>query len=263
MCRQPLRGQPLRQLRGRLDETCRIGAGLRARAGLLVLGLLLGLACAEGSLAGLEDLLQTAGGAGSESRLVEGLKEALQVSTGNAVERTSRADGFLANPRIRIPLPESVEPLADGLRSLGLGARVDELEVSMNRAAERAAGEAAPVFVDAIRGIRIDDARNLLEGGDTAITDYFRRTTRDALRARFEPIVSEKVNEVGLVRLYGDLVRRYAALPFAKDVPPDLTSYVTERSLAGLFTVLGEEETRIRTDPGARVTALLREVFGS
>jgi hypothetical protein len=185
------------------------------------------------------------------------------VGTENAVRRTSRLDGFLANDAIRIRLPESIEPMTDALRAVGFRAQVDELEVGMNRAAERAAGEAAEVFLDALSRMTIDDARAILQGSDTAATEYFRRNTSDALRARFEPIVTEKMQTVGLARLYDGMVASYRALPIPKQEAPRLEGWVTDRALDGLFTVLGEEEQRIRTDPAARVTDLLRTVFGS
>jgi hypothetical protein len=145
---------------------------------------------------------------------------------------------------------------------VGFGAQVDELEVAMNRAAESAAGEAGEVFWQGIREMTFSDAMGILNGGDTAATEYFERTTRDTLRARFEPIVASKMNEVGLVRRYEELRARYAALPFTQEPSLDLRGYVTERALDGLFEVLGEEEREIRTDPAARVTPLLKEVFG-
>ena len=132
----------------------------------------------------------------------------------------------------------------------------------MNRAAERAAGEATDVFWQGIRQMTFHDAVGILNGGDTAATEYFERTTRGTLRARFEPIVSDKMDEVGLVRSYDRLIGRYEAIPFTAKPSFDLRSYVTDKSLDGLFAVLAEEERKIRTDPAARVTPLLRKVFG-
>jgi hypothetical protein len=206
------------------------------------------------------DLLASA--RSGDSTAAAGLKEALEVGTRNAVDRTSSADGYFGNPLIRIALPDSLQTMAKGLRAVGLGGQVDELEVAMNRAAERAAGEAGDVFWQGIRKMTFSDAMGILNGGDTAATEYFDRTTRDALRARFEPIVASKMNEVGLVRTYDDLTTRYAALPFTQKPSLDLGGYVTGKALDGLFTVLGEEERKIRTDPAARVTPLLKEVFG-
>ncbi len=252
-------------------ETSRRRGGLGAGAAGLALCLAVATGCADGaSLAGLETVLRQAGlptgrsAAGLDAgTIASGLREALRVGTQNAVSRTSRLDGFLGSELIRIRLPESIEPMTDALRTIGFGRQVDELEVGMNRAAERAAGEAADVFLDAISRMTIDDARGILQGGDTAATEFFRRATSDTLRSRFEPIVTEKMQTVGLARLYDSMVARYRALPIPKKEAPALESYVTDRALDGLFTVLGQEEQRIRTDPAARVTELLRTVFGS
>jgi hypothetical protein len=223
----------------------------------LIVALSLGLACA-GAPGSIGDLLAT----GQGGDVVAGLKQALEIGTQNAVASTSRSDGYLGNPLIRIGLPGGLDKMTTALRSVGFGAQVDELEIGMNRAAERAAGEAQDVFWQGIRQMTFSDALGILDGGDTAATDYFDRTTRDALRSRFEPIVSEKMGEVGVVRSFDDLSSLYAAIPFTKSPPLDIRSYVTDKTLDGLFTVLGEEERKIRTDPAARVTPLLKEVFG-
>ena len=135
----------------------------------------------------------------------------------------------------------------------------------MNRAAELAAGEASQVFWNGIQQMSIQDAFGILDGGDTAATDYFRRTTSDELRTRFGPIVEEQMGKVGLVKLYDDLVGRYRAVPFSAltDAPPDLRQHVTDGALSGLFTVLGQEEAKIRREPAARSTDLLKKVFGT
>ncbi len=204
----------------------------------------------------------TAPGTGLDQQTVaSGLKEALRIGTERTVASTGRVDGFLANALIRIAVPDQLASMASVLRTVGLGSQVDALEVSMNRAAELAAKEARTVFVDAITGMTLADAFGILNGGETAATDYFRDRTGDTLRARFDPIVAAKMEEVGLYRLYGQLTSAYTALPLATKPPIDLGDYVTEKSLDGLFTVLGTEETRIREDPAARTTELLRKVF--
>jgi hypothetical protein len=245
-------------------------ATLHSFAPTIALALALGLGCAGGTgVAELDRALATAGlsggGAGlDESTVVAGLRDALRVGTERAVSATSSPGGYLANQLIRIHTPESLESMTSALRAVGMGAKVDELEVSMNRAAERAAGEATSVFWNGIQQMSFQDARGILSGGDTAATDYFRRTTSDELRARFSPIVEEKMAAVGLVKLYDDLVSRYRAIPLTSlaGQPPDLREHVTEGALDGLFTVLGQEEARIRRDPAARSTELLRTVFG-
>jgi hypothetical protein len=212
------------------------------------------------SLEGVGDLLGSPGLRGEE-KIVAGLKQALEIGTERAVGRTSQPDGFLGNPSIRVGLPDSLQTMAAGLRAMGLGGKIDELEVAMNRAAEQASAEATEVFWQGIRQMSFADARTILAGGDTAATEYFERTTREPLRERFEPIVAERMRSVGLVRLYDDLAARYAALPFTAKPTLNLERYVTDGALDGLFQVLGEEERRIREDPAARTTTLLKEVF--
>jgi len=230
-----------------------LGAGLASAIWLV--------GCAgSSSLSGLGDLLQS-GGVTGESRIVAGLKEALEVGTERAVGQTSRPDGFLDNSSIRIPLPDQLATMGKGLRALGLGAEVDELEVAMNRAAEEASGEATAVFWDAIGQMSFSDARGILDGGPTAATDYFEKTTRDPLNARFGPIVAKRMETVGVVEQYQALADRYAALPFTEAPTAKLEQYVTDGALDGLFHVLGNEERKIREDPAARSTALLKEVF--
>ncbi len=190
-----------------------------------------------------------------------GLKEALSVGTGRATDKTSAVDGFYGNPLIRIAMPQQYGGVADALRTLGLGGQVDAFEVSMNRAAEQASGAAVDVFRQQITRMTIGDAFAILRGGDTAATDYFRRETGDELTARFRPIVTASMQEVGVYRLYNDLMARYEALPVAKPAAVDLDAYITGRTVDGIFTILADEEQRIRQDPAARTTALLRRVF--
>jgi len=198
------------------------------------------------------------------STIVAGLREALQIGTTRTTEATGRVDGFLGNALIRIALPDSYQRIADAMRRVNLGSQVDELEVAMNRAAEKAAGEARTVFWDTIRAMTITDGLRILQGGDMAATEYFRGKTSATLQSRFQPIVQAKMQEVGLYRLHNDLANAYLSLPFSrKEHLVDLDQYVTDRALRGLFTVLGQEEQRIRQDPAARTTELLRRVFGS
>ncbi len=196
------------------------------------------------------------------STQTSGLKEALRVATERAVEATSQAGGFLDNSKIRIRLPGKLAKMTSGLRALGMGPQVDEFEIAMNRAAEKAAGEATPVFVDAIQKMSFQDASGIVTGGDTAATDYFRKTTSGPLRERFRPIVEQSMQNVGAAKQYDQLVGRYTSLPLASAPNLDLTDYVTDATLRGLFTVVGEQEKQIRTNPAARGTDLLKQVFG-
>jgi len=210
----------------------------------------------------LKRLPQRPAGEGlGDARIGQGLKEALRVGTENAVSLTSRVDGFFANQAIKILMPERLHSLEQGLRVIGYGDRVDELVVGMNRAAERAAPSARKIFVDAIGEMSFEDARRLLAGADTAATDYFKGKTTGRLTAAFQPVVARTMNEVGVARQYKDLLAQAQAIPFFRAEIYDLDRYVVGKSLDGLFHVVGEEERKIRKNPTARTTELLREVF--
>lgn len=195
-------------------------------------------------------------------RIGEALKEALQVGTANAVSFTGRTDGYFKNQAIKILMPEQLRTFERGLRAVGYGPQVDELVLGMNRAAERAAPQAKQIFWDAIGAMTIDDARGILDGGDTAATEYFKRTTSDPLTTAFRPVVEKAMGEVGVTRQYTELFRRAQSIPFLNVEAFDLDRYVVGKALDGLFHVVAEEEKNIRTNPAARVTDLLREVFG-
>ena len=195
-------------------------------------------------------------------RIGEGLKEALRVGADQAVHLTGRVDGYFANQAIKILMPERLRSLDQGVRLLGYGDRVDELVLSMNRAAERAAPSAREIFFDAIGEMTIDDARRLLDGSDTAATQYFKGKTSDRLTTAFRPVVERTMSEVGVARQYDALLSQARQVPFLGLETYDLNRYVVGRALDGLFHVLGEQERKIRTDPAARVTDLLRDVFG-
>jgi hypothetical protein len=199
-------------------------------------------------------------GTGS-SRLADGLREALRVGAENAVQSTGRVDGFFRNAAIRILMPKQLKPLDQGLRAVGRGDIADEFVLAMNRAAERAAPHARDIFVDAILEMTFDDARRIIGGGDTAATDYFRDKTGARLAKAFRPVVESAMDDVGATRQYKEIVGRYRLFDFGGDAV-DIDGYVVEKALDGLFHVLGEEEKKIRRDPAARVTKILRDVFG-
>ena len=236
---------------------------------LVFLDIVLALCCCNFSTAQLDEILKKAGesishtnAAGlSDDKIVAGLKQALQVSTSKAVSLTGRPDGFLTNEAIKILLPPKLQTVGRGMRMLGMGAKVDELEVGMNRAAEQAAPQAKQIFLAALKKMSFDDARHILTGGDTAATEYFERTSTADLTAAFSPIVHRSMENVGVVRQYDQVI---ASAPggaaFAGQF--DLTKYVVGKTLDGLFHMLGEEEKQIRKNPAARTTALLKEVFG-
>lgn len=214
-----------------------------------------------------DKLLKGLGGEGSagaglsDAKIGAGLKEALQVAAAKTVSLTGKTDGYFANQAIKILMPEKLRSFETGLRAVGYGGQIDELVLGMNRAAERAAPQAKQIFFDAIGEMSFDDARKLLNGGDTAATEYFRGKTTPRLTTAFRPVVERSMNQVGVSRQYKDLVARFDSIPFARSQAFDLDGYVVEKGLGGLFTVLGEQEKQIRTNPAARVTDLLKEVF--
>jgi hypothetical protein len=198
-----------------------------------------------------------------DAQIVSGLKEALSVGTANAVTATSRVDGYFANQAIKILIPENIRKVADVLGKVGYQKQVDAFVLSMNRAAEKAAPQARGYFAEAIREMTFEDSRKILNGGDTAATDYFREKTRKKLYDAFRPVVSSSMAEVGVTRSYQEMMGKYTALPFAGGSESvDLDHHVTGKALDGLFHTLGLEEKKIRTDPAARVTDLLKTVFG-
>lgn len=236
----------------------------------IVAGLLAILFTAIPASAQLDDLLRGFGlgsrtndaGGLSEFKIASGLKEALKVGTENTVNLTGRMDGFFKNEAIKILMPEKLQTLEKGLRAVGYGPKVDEFVLSMNRAAEQAAPFARDIFWDAITAMTFDDARKILSGGDTAATNYFKGKTTDRLTTAFKPVVDRAMDDYGVTRQYKELVGQFQAIPFMKTESLDIDHYVVTKSLDGLFYVLGQEEKKIRTNPAARVTDLLKEVFG-
>ncbi len=228
---------------------------------LLLLTTLFGAGCVELDKA-VKHYQQTNGSGKLDTKTVAaGLKEALKVGTKRTVKATSRVDGYLGNALIRIAMPEEFHSMNSALRRLGLGSYVEEMEVAMNRAAEMAAGEAREVFWQAIGDMTLKDAYGILKGHDSAATDYFRSRTTKTLQRRYLPIVRNKMNKVGLYNAYNRAVEQYTAIPFVKKPELNLDEYVTDRALSGLFTVLAKEEKKIRKNPAAQTTELLKRVF--
>jgi len=198
----------------------------------------------------------------SDNKIIAGLKEALQVSTSKAVAITGQPDGFLKNEAIKIVLPPKLETIGRGMRMLGMGEKVDELEVGMNRAAEQAAPAARQIFINAVTKMTIADARQILSGGDTAATDYFKTSSTNELTEAFSPIVHRAMENVGVVKQYNQIMQNPLAGRLAENQDFNLDKYVVGKTMDGLFYVMGEEEKKIRKDPAAQTTALLREIFG-
>jgi len=202
-------------------------------------------------------------GAGlSNDKIIAGLKEALTVSTGKAVALTGRPDGFLKNQAIKILLPDKLRTAEKGMRLVGMGPQLDELEVGMNRAAEQATPKAKQIFVNAVKQMTINDARGILTGGNTAATQYFKRQSTAELTAAFTPIVHQSLVNVGVVKQYEHLMQNSMAAPLLGKDAFNLDKYVVGKTMDGLFYMLGEEEKKIRTNPAAQTTALLKQVFG-
>ncbi len=225
----------------------------------VIMGLLLIASCAsrEGIKKGTEDQGL------SDSKIGDALKEVLEISTVNAIERVSKMNGYYLDPNIRIPLPNAIQKVEKVLKALGHGPEVGAFELSMNRAAERAASEAKGVFLEAIKEMTFSDTRKILNGRENEATIYFKNKSSDSLQEIFQPIVYKAMSEVGVTRAYQDLDAKIHGLPSAASLSFDLDQYVTHRALDGLFFMLAEEERKIRQDPAARVTDLLKKVFGS
>ena len=210
----------------------------------------------------VEQLLKGLGGSGiTDSKASAGLKEALEVATQKAVSLTGRTNGYFGDAAIKILMPAKLQSMEQGLRAVGYGPQIDEFVLSMNRAAEQAAPAAKQIFGNAITNMSFDDAKKILTGGNTAATDYFKAKTTNQLTAAFKPVIDKSMGEVGVTKQYQALVGKFETIPFVKTQSFDLDNYVTGKALDGLFHVVGEQETMIRTNPAARTTTLLQEVF--
>ncbi|MBA3828751.1 MAG: DUF4197 domain-containing protein [Taibaiella sp.] len=199
----------------------------------------------------------------SNQDIVSGLKQALQVGTQNSANKLSAINGFFGNPLIKIPLPPEAANVENTLRQIGLGSQVDETVLALNRAAEDAAGKAVPIFINAISSMSIQDGLSILQGGSNAATNFLRGRTTAALTSAFRPVIEGSLAKVNATRYWNNIFTAYNQVPFVEKVNPDLTGYVTERALNGLFVTIAGEEAKIRANPSARVTSLLQKVFGA
>jgi hypothetical protein len=198
----------------------------------------------------------------SNDQIIKGLKEALSIGTGNSTEKASKRDGYYKNPQIKIPFPKEARDMEKTLRSLGMNKQADDFVKSMNRAAEDAAKKAAPIFLNAISKMNIQDGLAILKANTNAATEYLRKTTSLQLKAEFKPVIKASLEKVEVTKYWNSLASSYNKIPFTKKVNPKLEEYVTDRALEGLFKLLAEEEAKIRKDPQAQVTNLLKQVFG-
>lgn len=197
----------------------------------------------------------------STDEVGKGLKEALSQGTKWATDKASLKDGFFKNPQIFIPFPADAKKVEQRLRSMGLGKQVDQFILTLNRAAEESAKKAAPIFLNAITKLTIADAMAILQGGNGAATSYLRSNTEAQLAREFMPIIQAALNQTAATKYWRDLVSTYNKLPMVQKVNPNLDQYACSKALNGLFTLVTEEENKIRTNPAARVSDLLRRVF--
>lgn len=199
----------------------------------------------------------------SNDEIIRGLKEALNVGSNNASSTASKTDGYFKHPVIKIPFPPEAKKMESSLRSIGMNKQVDDFVMTVNRAAEEAAKQAAPIFMEAVRNMTITDGLNILKGSDTAATGYLRKTTSNPLHDKFKPVIQTAIQKVDVTKYWNPLVTAYDRLPFVTKVNPDLEEYITQRALTGLFYLVSQEETKIRKDPMARVSDILKRVFGN
>ncbi len=202
-------------------------------------------------------------GAGlSSDEIVSGLKEALTLGTQKSASKLSAADGFFKDAVVKILMPPEAQKVEKTLRSAGLGDLVDKAILSMNRAAEDASKSAAPIFVDAVKNMSITDALSILRGSDTAATSYLRKTTSPQLTTSFKPVIETSLQKTDATKYWKDVIDAYNKIPFTKKVESDLPTYVTQKALVGIFYYVAQEEAKIRKDPAAQATDLLKKVFG-
>ena len=238
---------------------------------ILFLFILANFSCeSQGILGKLGEAAKTIGleeGALTNDEVISGLKEALTVGAENSVSLTSKVDGFYKNPLITIPFPDEAIKVRNTAMDVGLESQVEKFEMTLNRAAEQATKEAVPIFINAITSMSIEDGFNILKGGKGAATDHLKRSTRAQLVQKFSPIVSSAIQTVELTKYWEPLITKYNSLnslnPFgnSEKIDPDLEAYVTGRAIDGLFTMVEKEEDKIRENPAARVSDLLKKVF--
>lgn len=199
----------------------------------------------------------------TNDEVIRGLKEALSVGITNAGGLASKADGYFKNPKLFIPFPPEVKNVEDKLRGLGMNSLCDQFIQSVNRGAENAAAKAAPIFKEAITGMSISDGFQILRGSENAATEYLKKATTEKLKVAFRPVIEQSLSSVNATKYWSDVTGTYNKIPFVTKVNTDLPGYVTDRAIQGLFILVADEEAKIRKDPVARVSELLKRVFGS
>ena len=230
---------------------------------ILISGLLLSFNSNAQFLKDAKKFVEKKTGGLSEKDAADGIREALVKGTGESVKLVSNVDGYFGNPEIKIPFPQEAKEIESKLRSIGLGKKVDEVVLSLNRAAEDAGNEAKPIFIAAIKGMSINDAINIVKGENDAATKYLNRTTSPQLNAKFQPVIKASLDKVDATKQWEELVKTYNKIPFVKKMNPNLTEYVTGKAIDGLFVMVAKEELKIRKDPMARTSEILKKVFGN
>jgi hypothetical protein len=199
----------------------------------------------------------------TEKDAAAGIKEALTKGTEQSVKTVSNLNGYFGNPEIKIPFPPEAKEIESKLRAVGLGDKVDEVVLTINRAAEDAAKEAKPIFVAAIKNMSITDAINIVKGENNAATKYLDKNTSPELNTKFQPPIKSSLDKVEATKHWTEVIDLYNKIPFVKKMNPNLTEYVTKKAIEGLFVMVAKEELKIRKDPVARTTDLLKKVFGN
>jgi hypothetical protein len=234
------------------------------KGSLSIAGVVLTLGLSLSSCTEMSQILEsgaTSPGQPDQAALTRAVKESLELGSGRAADMLSKVGGYQNSSRYRIRLPEAVQPIASRLRQFGLGGQVDRIEALMNQGAERAALEAKPVFISAVRSMTITDAMGIVRGNDTAATAYFRQRTEAELRQKYLPIIKNNLQQVGFYNQYQQLLTAYKRLPLADKPDLDLEQHVLTQSLNALFTQIGEEEKAIREDPLGRGSAAIAAIF--
>lgn len=210
----------------------------------------------------IKNLTGSGGSSLTNDEIIKGLKEALTIGSKNSSDKASQTDGFYKNPQIKIPFPKEAQQMEQTLNNMGMSQQTKDFVKALNRAAEDAAKKAAPIFADAIMKMTITDGINIVKGNDDAATQYLKNNTTSPLKDAFKPVVKASLQKVEITKYWNPMAKSYNKLPMVKKVNPDLDEYVTLKAMEGLFTLLVQEELKMRKDPMARTTDLLKKVFG-
>jgi hypothetical protein len=239
---------------------------MKKQNSIKLLAILLGISVFTYSCATLSSVgnsVLNGGGGLTADEIGRGLKEALSVGTNNSATKAGALDGYLKNEAIKLLFPPEALKVEQKLRQLGLGDTCDKFVTALNRGAEDAAKSAAPIFLNAIKQMTITDALNILKGDKDAATQYLKRTSTAALISAFKPVIMSSLDKTNATKYYGDIANTYNKIPLVQKVNPDLSDYATNKAIDGIFTLVAQEEAKIREDPAARVSDLLKRVFGS